>query len=472
MKRCKACCLFVAVMIAFFSLIAPISEVFASTGMDLTMEIKCAIEKEASMANSVLTEMVYEDAAKSEEDIIWPDYFGGTYVDDKGRFHVCLPKTIKGSEVAKIKGVLSDFKKIVVFEYREYSFEAMRGLAELANEQFIEAGCTVYASGVSIANNSLIISVDEQSYDNAWILAEDIAENLNVNIKIEKSGQPMSQSSTSGTDVLGGESIYVNLSQGKGYVSLGATGTYNGANAFITSGHGMSTNKSVYLAKNGSKFGTIKYLRFANNMAGDFSIGTLDAGFNPTHKVGTATPETWNGVVNLPSDAIKLKKFGASGKLAYAQVVTVGVTLQTVFSNGESISIKNMVCAKLTSGSSLHGDSGGPYWDEKNRLFYGIHSYYDGAGKNVYITPYSIINNAGFTVFATHNGTWKDYDTTRHRRYCSLCKAYVYESHANFYNQSLGKCTRCGHTGPIALGHTGALPLGGHWENKIRMLYP
>lgn len=282
----------------------------------------------------------------------------------------------------------------------------------------------------------------------------------------------------SGTTLIGGDKLAIGTSYGQAFLTLAATGTYQGYNAFLTCGHGMEVGDSVYYSDTTDPIGTI-VLSYGNNpngeFDGDFSIGKLNSSFYPSHKARTGSSSTvfWKGICSRPEKGRILRKYGSTSGYAYLEVTESNTSRDLGYGNLKKISV-----AKITSGSSAHGDSGGPYWTADALEFCGVHVgvLYDKL--HVVFTPYEVINGKGFSVNASHNGSWayyssaqhkmycsickdyvyqshtgswSDYNSTYHKAYCSVCKSTVYEPHSAYYNNALGKCTRCGRTGNFTL---------------------
>lgn len=250
------------------------------------------------------------------------------------------------------------------------------------------------------------------------------------------------------------------------YFTLGATGTYNGSKAFLTCAHAVSSSSKVYYDDTSNSIGTITYRQYGK---GDFAIGTLNSSFLPSHqsRCESSTPTIWSGVIKGTIDeGTTLKKYGS-----YSGTLELKVEKTNINWVVNSVRLTGLVRCEVKSGDySSKGDSGGPYWTKNTKEFCGVHSgsvTKDGICKYVYFTPYSIINAAGFTVNAKHVGTWKDYNAANHSIYCSLCKGTFYESHAAYYNQTLGKCTRCGRTGNITAPLDENAPLVRSIENEL-----
>lgn len=307
---------------------------------------------------------------------------------------------------------------------------------------------------------------------------EQIADNPDIKVNLKVGSPLVFQSSP--TTLVGGDK----LGTYEGFITLAATGTYNGYDAFLTCGHSLNVGDNVYYSTTTTSIGTVKVNRGNNpngSFDGDFSIGKLNSNFSPSHKAKGNNSSTilWKGTATTLNVGTYVKKYGATSGYAYLKILAINENFDLGLGH-----LYKMVTAKLETGTTAGGDSGGPYWTGDYE-FCGVHSgiTYD---KRVVFTPYSVIKSTGFSAYAQHTGSceyydssrhrvfcslcdgysyeyhsgnWTDYNTTYHKTYCSICKTTVYELHSAYYNNLLGKCTRCGHTGTITNAIDPDLPL-------------
>lgn len=458
---------FVLVILAV--MISPYSAVFAETGMDLSKELEILRRREASEASSVFSEALYADSFTDEDNVRKPDYYAGHYIDDNDVLHLCFANPTNEC-INAYQSLLVEYKNTVIFEDRDLSFNDLNTYGSQIVSGLQGLGCVVYSWGPIAADNSIEILVSESSYDLALQNISNINSipNLTVTIGVAEAPQRMS-----GTDLVGGDEIVSKISTIDYHMTLSATGTYNSSNAFLTCGHDIRPSSSLYTSS-GTVFGTADYVRFSNNASGDFTVGTLKSGFNPTHRArnGNSSSILWKGYKSSPAESDYVKKYGITGKLAYA---TVDRTSYTIVYPDIGYSITNTIRARLTSGTVQSGDSGGPCWTD-NLKFCGVlcASLTNSSGSYFLFTPYSTIKAVGFTVYAnhtgtyvyhnttyhknncslcggyvyeSHTGTWSDYNSTYHKSYCSICNQTIYEPHSAYYVQSENKCSRCGRVG-------------------------
>lgn len=464
------------VFVVLMSLFLPFSLAFAETGMDLIEELAIFQMRQASDASSLFSETLYADSAFNERDVIRPDYYAGHYVKDNV-LHICFTgKSVERKN--EIADLLEDYGDKVVFEERTFSQSELERYASELVSELERSECIVYASSVDGTVSSIVLSVSESSYDRALDILSRSAQVPGLNIEVEIS-EPIQLMSN--TDLIAGTEVISRISTNEFHLTLSATGTYNGSNAFLTCGHDVKSSSTLYTSNN-SVLGTASYVRFSDGKSGDFTIGTLSNSFSPMHKTktGSSSSALWDGYMTTPAKNTIIRKYGVNGKYAYGKVTS---TNNTVYYDDIGYSISGLVKVSLSSGTVQSGDSGSPCWTSDMKFCGVLCSSVTGY---FYFTPYGTIRNAGFSVYSqhdgtytyhntskhknncslcggyvyeSHSGTWSDYNSTYHKKYCSICNQTIYEMHGDYYDESTGKCTKCGRTGSITVESLSILPL-------------
>lgn len=463
MKTNKVLIFFVVFAVFAVYVIAPVAAEFEYYGLDLTEEIESLKTRKVREASKKLDEYLsYCLEEEHDHDALFPDFCSGEYYDDEGVLHVCFVKSFD-RRIGECLSILSEVKDSVIVEYRKYSFDEMQAYVDSVVDKLLAMGCEVQFWAVDIRNNCVSIETTEEGFSLAKRNLHLAAGDSDIKVDLSIGGTAYLESSTT---LIAGDMLHTTGSN-KSYFTLGATGTYNGYTAFLTCAHAVDSNSTVYFDNTTSSVGKISYRQYGD---GDFAIGRLNSNYLPSHQshCESSTPILWNGAAEKdikPGD--KLKKYGSYSGTIEVTVETIGISWMV-----NSVRLRNLVrCTINNPGDySSPGDSGGPYWNRDTKKFCGVHSgarYENGLCKFVYFTPYSTINDAGFTVYAKHAGTWEDYNATNHALYCSLCKKTFYEAHAPYYNQMLGKCTRCGRTGNITAPLNVNAPLVRSIENKL-----
>ena len=333
---------------------------------DEEMENMFVIQREAVEANDVLfSNFEWDDG------YVYPEDFGGTYID-YDTLHILLTSF---EEVHWYEDLLSNYKKIkydlVEYSYNELYSEA-EGIVDNLDFQF------VVSYGVDVKTNRGFIGVLEDHYDELLPFENEIVYIIAEEPVIEDIG------------VRGGALVNVN---GPAF-TIACGGTYNGNDALLTCGHGMSVNSPVTWYNN--TVGIISMVQYNSNQTGDYAFANCTNGYSPSTTYYTnlyGSYSNYTGYYYNPPAGTYLYRYGSSSGQAQHQVVNTGVT---AVNNG--VTINNLTMA---TGTAQNGDSGGLY--RYGNMFCGVHHGHatvDGVNC-VFFTPYVYPNAAGFTILTS-----------------------------------------------------------------------
>lgn len=349
------------------------------------------LQEEALNAYEALYSRFEQD---EDNNYILPDDYAGEYIDDDYNLIVQLTT----DDYSKYEFLLDEFD-CVVFKTVEYSRNELMDLAEKTSASIINTenidDIEYITSGVSNQENKAKINI----YTNKPV-EENVAlystNNLPLEIEFiynEDKTPPSSMSefrtpystNASTATLIGGKSI-VEGKLGLVYLTMAACGTYNGKNAILTCGHGLTKTLSVHC--DNVEIGNVYYTKFENNNYGDFGIITLNDNAVMTNQVKyqTGTVPITATINTVPENTTCYNYGGASG---FTQV-KVRETRNVPYTN-EGVTINGLVVADIIYGQSLSGDSGAPYYTLSNGkwTFCGVHSGYRALkDEEVYFTPY------------------------------------------------------------------------------------
>lgn len=424
---------------------------------DLNYEELMKAQERAVAANEILMQYFYSIGDLDE----YPEYYGGCYIGDDNLYHLRLVASSDGvKETLNI--LFGEYADVVIYETCDISFNELQEYVRAVADDIMDLGYDVTSWCVDVTTGNVIVRVlpdcveavqamvdngqgFSYTYKSVGLNGSDEAVSSNYtcpSIIVEQGAYMRNDSSP----VLGGNAIGIN---GAGY-SVGACGYYNGQNAIVTAGHGVAVDDVVML--NGVNIGTAARVQFTSNQEGDYALVILNNEAELSHRIGNSERGITilnKGIVNDPAVGTYIQKYGNTSGYAYGQVkfVNVEATEQRF-----GVTLKRLTEAILTSGSDTGGDSGGPYLVQG--AFCGVHSGSTGivgdGYQYVFFTPYTCIADAGFTVISRHEcSSWSDAGPVGHSGYCKVCKEVVVESHSDYWNSAIGRCTRCGRTDPI-----------------------
>ena len=326
-------------------------------------------QQEAVRAHEVLMESYFVSG-----NIVYPDEFAGTYIEDN-ILHIVL-NTVEEPVLQKYSNLLAAYP-CVEYELADYSYNFLYDETKTAAESVL-GQFPVTGFYVDMKDNCGYVEIAENKQEAAENSYKRMRRSVGEYIKF-KSGEYVEPQTTT----LGGG---VPVNNGTIGLTLGFGGYYGGKNAFITCGHDLNVGQSIYW--NGTKIGTVVRKQFATQQSGDYSVIEAASGVQGSNYVNYTA---MTGVVMFPAVGTYVYKHGAVGGTAYCQVNMVN---SSTYETKHNVWLLGMTKAGVISGSSLEGDSGAPI--RTGNSFCGIHQGYEAKDGYVVFTPYSLIRSSGF----------------------------------------------------------------------------
>lgn len=340
------------------------------------------MQKDAVYANDILM----SSFDRNEETLIYPGDFGGDYIDEDFKLHILVTEA---EAVKKYSDILEKYSNTIRFDVVDYSFNELMLFAEeiaseLPNEACVKCGVDVKHNVAEVGIYDIYKSYMIEKYSleisdktGEYVYDDRVVFNMNYSVAAEESSY------------LAGSPITI-TSGG----TLGGSGTYSSATALVTAGHcSSSTGDSAYIS--GTNVGTVAVRQNVNNGYGDYAIISAASGVQTNRGIiaGGGNVVTISGFINNPPVGMYVNKYGKTSGCAYCEIT--GTMLNVSLSG---VTIKGMTEAKVISGSSANGDSGGPYWSGTD--FCGVHggSAMISSVRYTYFTPNYYLYNRGFVV--------------------------------------------------------------------------
>lgn len=453
-----------SVALLFGILILPSVKSFAAVYNEV--KVNAAMQKQAAAldADAVYNryiDSVYERDAKAANGISdYPDWHCARWIDDDGKLHIAIREDDKEA-YNSVEKAIADCKDSVILETMQYSFNELQQEAELLADKLRNSGYLVSSYNVEQTENCIKVALSEEDFDRS--LDDRIALITESTYQIMFCAEPLAR--VQSTELVAGKGL--KDSSPYSAFTLSACGIYKGKQVAVTAGHCLPLDFMAFDKTTGKRIGRVVYNRFSNGCFGDFAfinIGSSD--FRPSHRVhyGGGSIQTFDACgYDTPAKGTRLKKFGTTTGLSQElKVINERKDATILDSNDNPVLIKALVETRIVIGNSFAGDSGGPYWVDKDgaRIYYGVHcsaAKYPAEHRTLF-TPYKALYAAGFRVFSDHRvESWHNYNSSVHSAYCTLCETTVYESHMNHLNPTGTKCMRCGRTGPFN-GTNGFMP--------------
>ena len=373
MKMCVA----IVLAIMSGSLIVNASENRGAMNEMDNVESMISIQRDACLAHEKLF-----DSFEWEETYIYPEDFAGDYIE----YNILYIQVTNEQAVSHYKELLKDYEEVIEFEIVENSYEDLYNETEaFAKELSRDYGVVSYT--VDVKENKGLVNVIASDYEavmnDTGVMSAYTNRKSESNLLIEAVDNYVVRTAS----LVGGTP----LSNGISSMTLGGSGLYGNATAFITCGHGLSAGDRVNCG--GTQIGKVAINQFANNQYGDFSIITAASSYTPTSDVFTSSGNIthYGGYLTDPAVGTYLYSYGAESGQCYGVVTERNVTSIDI---DYGFAIKGLTEMDILSGSVVGGDSGGPFRNDD--YFCGVLS--GGGNGCVVFTPYKYIYNAGFQI--------------------------------------------------------------------------
>lgn len=309
----------------------------------------------------------------------YPDYYCGSYIDDKGELVIYVKDTSKSKDLIlqNITQVLGEKNFIVKFV--EYSYNELNSVMETLNAFKLENPDNTIANNFNIywlsdRDNNVVVELNDMSEDQIALFKKEVIDSPIIIFK-PSSGTPVKEA-----NVNPGQKISTSSANG----SMGYRAKKNGAVGIVTAGHLASLNKTINI--NGANIGKVTARQ---------ESGSVDAGFVKITNTSYTPTNTLNGTSNKLSTTTSKPGSGTViNKLGYS----TGATSGKVLSTNVTVTLDGITHTNLTSAdySSSAGDSGGiiySYISSTNtRYTLGIHCA--AVGSTRYYVKADEINSA------------------------------------------------------------------------------
>lgn len=286
----------------------------------------------------------------TETEDIYPNYYGGAYINDEGNLVVLLTD-INAENTAEMNAVAG---ASLLYEQCNVSYNEMCDMIELLSDYipiFEEQGITIASVSDNIMHGCVDVSVVDLTLEKEKIIC-DMVDCSFINFTEGQLPQ-----NCAGMELGGGYKI-VNKADNT-YSTIGFSAKRNGVKGFVIAGHACS-NLGDTFTYNGVPIGSATKTAY-------YGGSTADAAFVTASSVVTPINYLINGKeivgidISLPINAA-VYSYGATSGYRNGLVTSTNAT----FSNG-TYTFKNQCMAKY---SSEGGDSGGPviYFDRAPRV--------------------------------------------------------------------------------------------------------
>lgn len=337
-----------------------------------------SVQEEASMLYDELVASfpMTIDSETGEEDVSYPENYGGTYLTDDGKL------VIYQVDMKNKASYLSNENDNVVYKECKYSYNE---LIEIKNkiENYIEdnpndrLSKSITKYGIYDDKNQVIVTMDNLSEDLIATFKNKIDSRDAISFAQEEAAEKL-------ISVKAGQGIGV---ANVGDFSMGYWAKRNGKIGFVTAGHGALPNTTV-------KYNNYKGTNIAKTIV-SYESGAVDAAFCEITNSNYSPSNTLNGTSNNlstttsnPGVGTTINKIGISSGHTSGKVLSTSVNKK--FSDGTTVN--NLT---ETSVKTMAGDSGGIFYSyissSNTRLTLGI--VVGGSSTKSYYSKASSINS-------------------------------------------------------------------------------
>lgn len=312
-------------------------------------------------------------ASRATGEKIYPDYYGGSYINNEGKLVVYIKE---GFAVPELLSTDDD----IVYENCDYSYNELQCVMDELNEYKFDNQGNMIADnynefGLYDENNRVIVKLDELSDEAINNFKENVCDS--DAIVFEQGNGPAQLE----VNVNAGSSI----STDSATASVGYRVKRNGTVGFVTAGHFTSAGNTVYC--NGTSFAKCDVSQQSGNVDGAF-CSISNSNYSLTNTLA-GTSNTLSTKISEPGVGTVINKIGQTTGHTSGKVTSTDVTI--TFSSGKTIS--NLTAADY---SSAPGDSGCVVYSyvssSNTRLTLGIHTGSNGTTR--YYTKANQINAA------------------------------------------------------------------------------
>lgn len=312
---------------------------------------------------------MYSDSGEK----VYPDYYGGSYINDNGQLVVYVTNATERPEV------LRDNVDIV-YEPCTYSYNELLDVMEDLNNYKFSNSDTITNNfnefGLYDSENRIIVKLDNLSEESIQEFKERVSDSDAIEFRQGNGPIQTEVSVAAGSEI----------SYSGGIASMGYRVKRNGTVGFVTAGHAAnSVGKSIKY--NDTVFASCTATQQGGNVDAGFCAIT-NSSYTPTNTI-SGTTNTLSTTISEPGVGTAINKVGRSTGHTSGKILSTNVT--ATFDSGATIS--NLTTADYTSAP---GDSGCVVYSyissSNTRLTLGIHT---GAGGNTrYFTKANEINRA------------------------------------------------------------------------------
>lgn len=347
---------------------------------------------EINVVNQDEAKMIGDNLAKSFETgitrsaaLIYPDYYGGGYIDENNNFVILIKGDTLEHKNALTKRTKSNNFKLATCDYSyntlKETIDNLNVLLTDENKVKVAESIELYSFGILDNENRIYIGLGNCTSQNIEKFKSEFVDTPYLVFK--EVDQPQAQA-----DVKPGGMIHTNAVEG----SIGYRARRNGQQGIVTSGHLASVGETLYWGYYQDELGSVTV---------SYTDGTVDAAFcpvtNSVYYLSNVTEAGYSlGGLGFPYVGLSVAKEGKSTGRKTGSITATNVSVSLWIEHQSRY--EYLIGVVRCSYASSEGDSGGIVYSTSGNNILGIHAGADSAGK--YYVPATSINNAlGLTMY-------------------------------------------------------------------------
>lgn len=345
------------------------------TGLNVELESSdVSIQEEASKAYDELMNSFPQSRSTGEK--LYPDYYGGSYINDKGQLVVYVTDLNNVPLVASAQSEDS-----VIYMECEYSYNELNDVMNTLNEYKFENSDSEVANNFNRyalldRENRIEVRLEEFSEESIQEFKDEIIDSdIIVFVEATKSVEDLVNVNPGG-QIAGDES----------YGSMGYRAKKGGKVGIVTAGHVISANENLYLGTGATVIGKCTK-SFDGNGSYDAAFCEItNSSYTPTNTL-SGTTNTLSTTISEPGVGTFVNKIGYKSGHTYGYIRSTNATIKTT----SGATRTNMVEVECYA---TNGDSGGIFYSyvSSSNIRYTLGVLSAGDGTYTYYSKANTIN--------------------------------------------------------------------------------
>ena len=339
-----------------------------------------------SFANDNVKTRVLSSKPLSNDEIMYPDYYAGAYLDDDGELVVLMTEekaVLENQELVISKtGNQNIITKTAKYSYRHLT-DVMNTINTYMEDKTGDKAllASVKTWGLYDDKNCVTVTLQGLTDEKIELFRKEIVDSPAINFEESNGGIELTQTLKPGQRIrssIGSESI--------GYRCFRLLSNGTKQYGFVTAAHGAPINSPIYYGTSSSKIGVVTARQFSGSVDASF-VHITNENFDISNSID-GTADTLYPGGSLPAVGTYVHKRG------YVTGTTSGKVLSTNVSGQDlqtGVTITNLT---RTNMKCDHGDSGGIVFSYSGNYTYiaGIVHGKDSADHTYYVKQTSIRN--------------------------------------------------------------------------------